>query len=172
MNITEFKCELSEEQKKFTEHLLSNIFPLYCSASTEGYEVFGHSFLDRNKNNKDVEGEVNSPYWESVYNLFKEICAKYEIAHKIIYRSCLNVTTYNKNKMGDLHIDHTFPHKNFIIYLNDFSDGSTYVQDEETKEIIEVKAEKFKVVIFGGHMHAQGFCGNGQRRVVLVVTFN
>jgi hypothetical protein len=172
MELIEIDCELSEDNNKFIEFMLSSSFPLYYQSSTEGYSFFGHSFLDRNKNNKDVEGDVNSPYWEFIHKLFKEICVKYHIKSKIIYRSALNMTSYNTNKMGDLHVDHDFAHKNFLMYLNDFSNGSTYIQDEDTKEIKEIKAKKYKVVIFGGHMHAQGFCGNGERRAVLVVTFN
>ena len=176
INILEFKCDVSKEQKEFIEHLLSADFPLYYQESTDKYTVFGHSFLYRN--NKDVEGVegiegvINSGYWGAVYNLFSQICAKYHIEHNIIYRAALNVTTFNQNKIAEFHIDHAFPHKNFIIYLNDFSNGSTYIQDEDTKKIKEIKAEKYKVAIFDGHMHAQGFCGNGERRVVLVVTFN
>ena len=172
MEIIEFKCEVSKEQEKFIDHLLSHDFPLYYGNAIEKYKAFSHSFLIRNKNKDDNAGIVNSTYWENIYKLFKEICAKYNIEHKIIHRAALNVTTFDKDKIGTLHRDHSFLHKNFIMYLNDFSDGSTYIQDEKTKEILEVKAEKYKVVIFGGYMHAQGFCGNGERRVVLVVTFN
>jgi len=171
INILEFKCEISKEQEEFIDHLLSDDFPLYYGDATENYKTFSHGFLIRNKNKDDNVGIVNSTYWENVHKLFKEICAKYNVEHKIIYRAALNVTTFDRNKMGNLHTDHPFPHKNFIIYLNDFSDGSTYIQDEETKEIIEVKAEKFKAVVFDGLPHAQGFCGNGERRVVLVVTY-
>ena len=172
MEIIEFKYEVSKEQEEFIQLLLSNTFPLYYQSTVGNYHAFIHVFLHRNKNDDNIFGDANSSHWENIYTLFKEICAKHGIEHKIIYRCALNVTTFNRNKMGDLHTDHTFPHKNFILYLNDFSDGSTYIQDEETKEIIEVKAEKFKVAIFGGEMHAQGFCGNGETRAVLVVTFN
>ena len=172
MKIIELKHEASKEQEEFIEHLLSGDFPLYYQNAAGGYKVFSHSFLNRNKNYDDSVGSINSNYWESIYNLFKEICAKHGIEHNIIYRSSLNVTTFNKDKVGKLHSDHKFPHKNFLMYLNDFSDGSTYVQDEDTKELKEIKSEKFKVVVFDGQLHAQGFCGNGERRVVLVVTFN
>ena len=172
LNITEFKCEISKEQEEFIEHLLSNSFPLYYQEAVEKYKTFTHSFLDRIKNSDDSEGVVNSIYWESIYNFFKDTCAKHDIEYKVIYRAALNVTTFNTDKIGSFHIDHSFPHKNFIMYLNDFSNGSTYIQDEKTKEIKEVKAEKYKAVVFGGHFHAQGFCENGERRVVLVITFN
>ena len=172
MNIIEFNYQVSKDQEKFIELLLSDNFPLYYQEGTGTYKVFSHSFLSRNKNEDDNFGIINSNYWEPIYNFFKDICAKHGVEHKIIYRACLNVSTFDKNKMGGLHDDHRFPHKNFLMYLNDFSDGSTYIQDKETEEIKEIKAEKFKVVIFDGQMHAQGFCGNGERRVVLVVTFN
>ena len=170
LNITEFKFEPSQKQNEFIEHLLSNSFPLYYFSTVNEYKGFCHSFLKKSEH--DSLGIVNSYYWEHIYTLFQEICAKHDIEHKVIYRSSLNVTTFDKNKIGDFHVDHPFPHKNFIIYLNDFSNGSTYIQNEETKELKEIKAEKFKVVIFDGFMHAQGFCNVGERRVVLVVTFN
>jgi hypothetical protein len=171
-NITEFKCEFSKEQQEFIDHLLSVDFPLYYITSTEKYKFFSHTFLKRNENLQGSVGIVNSIYWESIHKLFKEICVKYNIEHNIIYRANLNVTLFDKDQMGDLHTDHSFPHKNFLLYLNDFSGGSTYIQDEDTKEIKEIKAEKFKVVIFDGNMHAQGFCSIKERRVVLVITFN
>ena len=172
MEIIEFKHEVSKEQEEFIEHLLSEDFPLFYQNAVGRYKTFSHTFLKRNKNDDPNFGDINSSYWESIYNFFKDICAEHSIKHEVIYRSALNVTTFDKDKIGTLHRDHSFLHKNFIMYLNDFSDGSTYVQDEETKELKEIKAEKFKVTIFGGEMHAQGFCGNGERRVVLVVTFN
>jgi hypothetical protein len=172
INITEFKYEISKKQENLIDYFLSNKFPLYYSTATKEYTNFGHAFLSRNKNEDDNFGVINSNYWKEAYSLFKEICAKHGIEHRVIYRASLNVTQFNKNKIGDFHVDHAFPHKNFIMYLNDFSNGSTYIQDEDTKELKEIKAEKFKVVIFGGQMHAQGFCNNGERRVVLVFTFN
>jgi hypothetical protein len=172
LNITEFKFEPSQEQSEFIEHLLSTNFPLYYQEAVGKYKTFSHSFLIRNKNNDDNEGSVNSTYWKAIHNLFKEVCEKHNIEFKVIYRAALNVTTFNTDKIAHFHTDHPFNHKNFLMYLNDFSDGSTYVQNEDTKEIKEIKAEKFKVAIFGGQLHAQGFCGNGERRAVLVFTFN
>lgn len=172
INLTEFKCEFSKEQQQFIDHLLSSDFPLYYTSSTGKYKFFSHTFLKRNENLQGSAGIVHSSYWESIHKLFKEICVKYNIEHNIIYRANLNVTLFDKDKMGDLHTDHSFPHKNFIIYLNDFSNGFTYILDEDSKEIKEIKPEKFKVVIFGGNMHAQGFCNIKERRVVLIITFN
>ena len=66
------------------------------------------------------------------------MCAKHGIEHRVIYRACLNVTTFDTDKMGELHDDHRFPHKVFIMYLNDFSNGALYIQDRDTKKLIEI----------------------------------
>jgi hypothetical protein len=171
-NIIEFKCDLTKEQTEFVYEMLSEAFPLYYGTAVEKYKIFSHSFLIRNRNEDDNFGVINSGYWERVYSFFKEMCAKHGIEHRVIYRAALNVTTFDTDKMGELHDDHRFPHKVFIMYLNDFSNGALYIQDRDTKKLIEIKAEKYKVVIFDGQMHAQGFCGNGERRVALVFTFN
>jgi hypothetical protein len=104
--------------------------------------------------------------------LFENICIKNNIKFQKIYRAALNVWTFDEEKIGPLHVDHKFPHKIFLMYLNNFSDGSTYIENNETKKITEIKAEKFKVVVFNGESHAVGSCKNRERRAVLIVSFN
>jgi len=96
---------------------------------------------------------------------------KNKIKPKTILRANLNNTGYYPDKHSFVHRDHEFEHKNFIFYLNDFTNGSTFLFDKDHKIKKEIKAAKYKGVVFGGDLHAQGFCDVYERRLILVVTF-
>ena len=169
----EIDCELNEEHNKLIEDILSFNFPLYYSQSLPNYphSVFGHQVIARHHTSEPIQGETNSDYSERIMSMFKHICDKNNIKVDVVYRAAINVTTYHDGKIAGMHIDHDFPHKIFIMYLNEFSDGYTYVMYDN--KIESYKPEKNKAIIFeGSRFHAQGFCKPHERRVVFVVGFS
>ena len=166
----ETKIDLDEKEQEFIDFVLGNNFPWFFEKTTsEKYMMFGHALMARNKNNLPETGEVNSTFFDNFQFLFNKVCEKNKIKVNTILRMAINNTYHSCEKMGEIHTDHDFPHYNFLWYLNDFTEGSTFIFDE--KKEIEIKAEKNKVVIFDGKPHAQGFCLPHENRVCFVTTF-
>jgi translation initiation factor RLI1 len=57
------------------------------------------------------------------------------------------------------------------MYVNNFSNGNTYIFNEHDEIIKESIQDKDKFIVFSGEPHAQGFCAPGEMRIVLAYTF-
>jgi hypothetical protein len=112
-------------------------------------------------------GIVNSEFFDMFFNIFNRNCK----SHKHLLRMSLNLTLYNDTEYGDIHVDHDFDHKNMIIYLNQFSNGSTFLFDENFNKTSEIKSDRNTGYIFPGLLHSQGFCNIGESRLILIATF-
>jgi hypothetical protein len=168
-------CRLTPEQKDFTEFVLSDGFPWFYQWSTDAtkYLFFGHSLMNRNPEGAAIEGNKNSDYYDICYSIFKDFCDQNNIKVNTVLRAAVNHTSYHPDKMNEIHLDHDgIAHNNFIMYLNDFTGGSTYLFDDDHNMIKEIIPAKNRAVIFGGFPHAHGFCSPDERRVALVFTFN
>jgi hypothetical protein len=177
----ESKFQPNQTQEIFLNHLLSANFPWFWNATimrrddgtNSKYTALTHTFRSRLREDKLDWGTPNSEYLSVAESIFWDACLQSNVIPKIIHRSAANLNLPNKDKHTDIHIDHSFPHKNFILYLNDFTNAPTYVFSDDHKTIInESIPEKNKFVIFSGLPHAAGFCKENERRIVLVVTFN
>lgn len=175
------KCNTNQDFEKI---VLDNNFPwFYQQVSTsDQYPFLSHTLIPRYDLNTDIK--INSDFWFDISQVFYETIEKYNIKLDKICRASLNLTNHsNKFLHNDPHIDHNFPHKNFLFYLNNFNSGYTYIFDkkydgvnmtlQQVPEIKEVvKPKKGDIIIFDGlDYHAQGFCDINQWRCVLVVTF-
>jgi hypothetical protein len=163
----------NEIQKKFIDFVLSTDFGwrLLESPIPGGIKhvMAGHIIMDRSEN-PNFYGKIVSEYYSQVLDIFNTICEQNNINVKNIYRMGINSTTHQPDQYGDVHTDHNFKHNNFILYLNDFTDGSTYLYDDNDNLTKEIKAEKNKAVFFQGR-HGQGFCKPYERRILLVITY-
>lgn len=172
----ESKIELDTDENELIKFVLGDCFPWYLFNQlehTEKYKVFCHSLMKREGNNLPTRGIQNSNLLEPFENIFNKFCQKNNIQVNNVLRMAFNNTWHCDDKHSDIHTDHDFPHHNFLWYLNDFTEGSTYIFEDDKKTIKhEIKAEKNKIAIFEGNPHAQGFCSPYQNRVVFVATFN
>ena len=164
--------KLNEEQEKVIEFIESTYFPWYYQPTVTKYSFHGHTLMNRNGDQLPETGIISSPYYEPMISIFKDFCLSKDIQYKTIFRAAINSTSYHDLEMAEIHIDHRFEHKNFIFYINQVSQGSTFIynQDETTLEDV-IAPEKNKGVIWDGRPHAQGWCGLDERRLVLIVTF-
>lgn len=162
----------NENDKALFDFVQSNSFPWYYQQTTSPkYMGFLHTLLRRNKFERPEAGEVNSSFYEPFEAIFKRICLENNIPVTTIFRAAINNNVHYPDKFGDIHVDHTFPHNNFLLFLNSFSGGSTYLFDLDNNITNEIKAAKYKVVFFSGEKHACGFCAPSENRLVLVFTF-
>ena len=109
-------------------------------------------------------------------NFFKKIAKRFADRHKIpcnvFLRGCINFT-YPQPQSGRsaAHVDHPFPHYQFLLHLNKSKGGSTFILDSKKKIIKTIEPKQFKGFGFkGGLSHCMTFPKSG-RRVVSVFTF-
>jgi len=173
MKLIEHNIESNKKICEFVDHVLSPDFPLFFQKTTPGCIVqqYAHTLMWRNNENLPVEGFVNSQYWPAAKEIFDKFCLETGVKYKTIFRAAINSTSYSPEIHSEIHVDHEFKHNNFILYLNEFSNGHTLIFDENNNVIHDIVPKALKGVIFGGELHAQQFCDIHERRVILVITF-
>ena len=178
--IKEYQVNLTEKQNDFIEWVVNGYhFPLYSFYSNTHGEhvnpVFGHIFRDRPENNTKMDewGTPNSEHMEMFESIFKDFCYQNNIKWNRILRSAVNFTTHQPSDSKHfIHRDHSFPHNNFLMYLNNCTGGETQFFDDDGRLIKTVYPEKFKAVVSESELHSGGYCGPHEIRVAFVVTFN
>ena len=165
--------ELNQNETELVEFVLSNRFPWYFQPTTNNrFMFFGHTLMNRDPQSNPVNGVINSEHYSMFEMLFKRFCEENNIKINNILRAAVNTTLYDPAEVNEIHVDHKFEHYNFLMYLNEFDNGCTLIYDKNDNIIQTIVPKKFDVVIFGGDRHAHQYCDVGQRRVVLVITFN
>jgi hypothetical protein len=165
----------NNQEQELLNFIFSNDFAWffdYAEKDTNKYGLFYHLLMKRNIENSNNIGIINSSYFKGFKDIFLKICKDNEIDVNVIYRASINRTYHFAEKYGHIHKDHTFPHKQFIWYLNDFTDAPTYIFDEEKNIIKTTSVGKNKISIFDNQNHAQGFCAPGETRIAVIFTFN
>jgi len=187
--IEELKNPLTEEYLNFKKIIFeTENFPWFFSSDTTGiksdtYYFYYHAILTR--------GSPPTVASQGLFNgcklILEQILNFNDIELKNIYRMSLNSTHYYPFKYNNPHVDHEYPHKNMLIYLNE-SEGHTIIFKErygiDYKEnwsstnkhkfhiMKKIKPQKDKIVSFdGSYFHCHSFPKPNQRRVVFVCTY-
>jgi hypothetical protein len=172
MYFYEAKFVPTEEERVTLESPLLNDFPFfYIKRSDSNFALFTHFLIAQKKGDDSSPGDHRSFATEKFIRIFDRFCKENNIEYKSILRSAINNTWHYQEKMGPIHTDHDIPHYNFIMYLNDFTDGPTYIFDENEKKCLMFIPEKYKCIVFDGVQHSHGFCAPHERRVIFLVTF-
>lgn len=163
---------LNSNQKKFIENVIQGEhFPFYLNKGS----VIGDgnaSLFHIVKKRPEDGGEWNNNVKEYFIDILNTFCTKNNIKYKQIIRCAVNLTFKNKDKKCPTHKDHTFNHKQLILYLNNPLDKkSTTILLKNNKIYKEIKPEKFKGICFDNIEHYHYFPKKGHR-LVLVYTFN
>jgi len=170
-------------ERDFEPYVLSNDFPFFYQDSTTStkFPCLAHTLIPRY--DLDKEMVINSHHWQDFEKIFQKFIKIQNIKLDKICRASINLTTnFIGYRHNEPHVDHTFPHKNFLYYINNFDAGATYIFDKQfiggdtvlsdATIKYEINAKKNKAVCFDGlTYHAQGFCLPNQLRCVLIVTF-
>jgi hypothetical protein len=173
----EDKNFLEKDQINFLENeILTNNFPWYHNSEcVEGDNLSNlqHIVKIRPEVKKENTPEYNSVYGEKFFNIFLRFCKKNNISFKKIFRIALNYTYNNGAEFCPIHLDHHFPHKQLLIYLNDPLDKKTktVILDDDEKTILkEVMPEKYKGICFENKFHYMIYPKIGYR-IIIVYTF-
>lgn len=167
----ETQHKLTPRQSMFVDIVLGESLPLSFQRSTDTQHAYMHVLMARHDYNQQLAGPVLSPYYAEAIDLFKDFCNVNNIECKTVLRAAFNSTGCSGDRWGGIHVDHLFPHKVFLMYLNKFDQGDTYIFNDSDEPIYTIKAGMNRCVVWDGRRHAQGFCAIGQRRMVFVVTF-
>jgi len=173
MFFKESKNFLTKENINYINNvILSNTFPFYIkkkSTDVDSQKVMAHNLLNRPEEKKN---RINSPYYYEVLNLVNSFFNKFNIKSVEILRMSINLTFNNGHKKCPTHLDHYYPHKQLIIYLNDADPCSKTVilNEEKTKIIKKITPEKYKGVCFDSLPHYLIYPKKGLR-IILITTF-
>ena len=166
----------TETYVNLKEFILSEHFPWFQYNETlepgcdlgeyDDVPFLSHGFLIRPGVDGNLYSRSNSEYLNVVQDVFKEICFTNGLDPEILYRINANYTLpTEKNLPSPPHIDHTYPHKNMLIYLTPTNGGNTIVDGED------VVAKEDDIIIFDGCLkHCARPPATG-KRIVLIITY-
>tara|TARA_B100002019_G_C21119913_1_gene522798 strand:+ start:289 stop:816 length:528 start_codon:yes stop_codon:yes gene_type:complete len=169
--VIEVENFLFQEELDFIDsEILSHNIPWHWNPAsvTEKFPFFQHVIIPRDDNTRVV-----SPLYEFFTTIQNRFCAVCEIPMKKIYRQCINLTfTSDNGEYSEPHIDHDFPHKNMIMYLNDdYEMGETVLYNNDLTISKKIEPKKGKVICFDGSIvHGTRWISRG-RRIIFVSTF-
>lgn len=173
---------------KLEELFLSNYFPYYYFENTvkkqffkknkkigklkiKEYLQFSHIFFNYNFEKKT--SEINSDYFQIIYDILYKIKEKLNFENKIeILRAKVNLQTqFKNNKINTINTPHIdfkkIPHIVVIYYIND-SDGKTYLFKKNGDILVKVSPKKGSVLIFDGKiLHAGSNPSKTKKRLLI-----
>jgi hypothetical protein len=161
----------TENQQNFLNFVGSNDFPLFYNKTyLPKHMMYAHTLMARKGNFLPEEGIVNSSYFGIAKSILLDICNKNNIQVDTILRSAINNTIHYPDDGCGIHVDHEFPHFNFIYHIND-TDAPTVVFDKKNNELFRSTPKMNRATIFSGLPHIQKWCKPYEQRIVLVFTF-
>ena len=163
----------SENYKLLKKNILGQYFPwfYYKNTTAEQVEMNGfanvpqlaHTFIARPE--EYGWSKHDSEIHQIAVDVVREILFEnnFNPENYFILRLATNCTFPSEGIQFSLpHVDHTFPHFNFLTYLTN-SGGSTYIEG------IEHKPKEDQSILFSGKHYLQ--LPKKERRIVLVATF-
>ena len=173
MSILKLKNPLTNNYQELKRNILGTEFPwVWTNQATGGiiegsiydnFPIYTHSFLYRPTAECRYPKETD-PNCHIFHAVVVEIMKYNNIDIEMIYRMCANCAhPTGKNIPGPEHTDHHFPHKNLIVYLNNFKGGATCCGGKT------YNGKEDDIITFEGTHNFYPPVDN--RRVVLVATY-
>jgi hypothetical protein len=172
MKVIEDSNFLSKFQKKHIENvILGNNFPFYYTYTNgpiNDHPFLAHIILQRPEFRN--YNDFNSTHHKFFIEIFKSFCDKNNIKYSKFFRIAVNLTFKLKQKKSEIHVDHSFEHKQLIIYLNDCDQSAKTILLKNNKIYKKIKPKKYKGVCFDKCKHYMLY-PKTNARVVVVYTF-
>jgi hypothetical protein len=132
--------------------------------------------LLRRTEEEDVSHLTRSPKdFSEHYEFFIEIFHRWIVEHDLkytkIFRANLNLNWYNGDLHTEPHLDHSWDHNNFIMYLDTCDNAETLLWSDNFSEMYAIPCVRYTAVSFKSSWHAHKYPPLGQRRLVFVVTY-
>lgn len=178
MKLIEDKNFLSKNSIYFIEKaIIYGDFPFFLHHRTTSGEkdqnhFFGHVVIKRPEEKSESDPIYNSDLAENFINIFEDFIVKHKIDCQELLRCCVNLTFNTESEKCPTHVDHWYPHKQLIVYLNDCDkDAVTVLLDKSRKKkIAEITPEKYKGACFDSGPHYMKFPKKGIR-IAIIYTF-
>lgn len=156
----------------YNKHMLDGLTS--CLIHTNG-PFLSHQLLNRsndpNTSHLDRPAGDFSPHYEFFIEIFHRWMATKKISYSNIFRANLNLTWYNGINHTEPHVDHEWPHCNFIMYLNTCAAGQTILWPDDFSASYIIPCIQNTAVAFSQQWHAQRYPVPGTKRIVFVVTY-
>ena len=171
----ESKNFLTKENKDFINNvILSDYFPFYRNftktTSTDNTICLSHVLLNRPEKRLE-KNHINSIYYPECLKIIISFLNKFKIKHKEILRMSINYTYNNGKEKCPIHQDHSYPHKQVLIYLNNADPCSkTVILNKNNKIFKKITPQKNKGICFDNKPHYHFYPKKGER-IILVATF-
>ena len=169
--VIEDESILIPEEKDYIKNIiLGENIPFYWMkesvAGEFGEPCFTHTLIHR-----DTQ-EIHSEHADFFKKIARRFADRHKIPCNVFLRGCINLTCPQPQlRKSTAHVDHDFPHYQFLLHLNKSNGGSTLILDSKKKIIKTIEPKQFKGLGFkGGLPHCMTFPKSG-RRVVAVLTF-
>jgi hypothetical protein len=130
-----------------------------------------HPLLYRADNSKYELGEVASPLYNFFLEIFNDWMKEQNLKYNYIFRASINLTHMQDGDYSEPHVDHDWPHYNWIIYLTNTSDAGTVLFNDDYTIDQEIPCKKFTAVSFKNQLHSQRFTKTNDHRIIVVFTY-
>lgn len=156
-----------EEKEHIKDKILGNNISFYWQANTVGNDNkswFSHQLINRDNQ------QILSEHADFFKKIVKRFADRHKIPCNVFIRGCINLT-YPQPGESTPHVDHSFPHYQIILHLNQSDGGSTILLTSDNKIMETIEPKQFKAFCFkGDFLHYITYPKSG-RRVVAVLTF-
>lgn len=121
---------------------------------------------------KDNATKMVSDEFHFFHRKFKEWHEENNIKYTEIFRACINLNVHFPVDYSVPHVDHFFPHQNWLWYLETVEDAQTLLFDDDLNISLEVDCVKDTAVSFDGSIrHAHRYPPIGRTRRIVVFTY-
>ena len=129
--ITNLENPLSDSYYALKELVQTDNFPWFrLKGNQHSPDYFSHKLFTRPVGVEEhLFPTIASEYLKSFADLLYSVFDLNAIEVKCIYRMSVNLVMPSTDSHSPLHVDHSFPHRNIIMYLTD-AGGDTVVNDE------------------------------------------
>jgi len=181
------------EQQQFINLVLSSDFPWFWQQSQThdsrpyfweahlpeseraDYDIcnapfFSHTLMNRSYD-AGASGTIASEYYSVFAGLFHDWMQRAGLNYRYVYRMNLNLTMHHSSPHTVPHLDHEYPHYNFILYLDTPPNSPTLIYDDSFNVLAEIPAVAMTAVSFPAQFHSHRYPPPEARRTVLVVTY-
>lgn len=181
--VAQSSVNLNAQEREFIEaQVLGNYFPWYWVGgqtvtvpdppvpSGQNSPYFSHTLLRRPEDRTGTASD-RSKYLEPFIEIFHRWSLENNIVYSKILRANLNLNVVSLDGFTVPHVDHDYPHFNFIMYLDDSPGADTVVFSNDFTEYTAFTATKYTAISFNAQWHAHKYPMPGTRRTVFVLTY-
>lgn len=117
------------------------------------------------------DGRINSPNWQFFQGIFDQWMYEQNLPYKRIYRASLNTVFPSHADYGLPHVDHHWPHNNWIMYLNTVPDAPTVLMDNNYRIHTEIACERYTAATFSQQLHTHRYSQGQHARIIVIITW-